>query len=204
MRYWTTLYLLLSILLIVGCAKDYRARLPIINEQDCKPSFLLPHQEGWFTTHIDVVGKNLSGLVFIKSMEDGSKRVVFTNEVGVTFFDFSYTASGVFQVKQILPALNKKVIINTLQKDFSLFLGIPFNANHLVSVSSNEADDHYYTFSWDKDQAHYITSDKCALQRLEYGSRKQKVVSISYPTHDEVVITHFTFQMRIYMKVLVK
>jgi hypothetical protein len=193
------LCLFLSVGLILGCAKDYRALVPISDQKNCYARNSIPYQEGWLTAHIDVVGKNLSGLIFIKALEDGSRRVVFTNEVGVTFFDFSFSSDGKFSVKQILPVLNKKAIIKTLRNDFSLFLGIPFN-NVVRWEVSIDAEELYYKVPWDNGKAYYITSTDCRLQRLEYGSNKKRVVAISYPDPNEIVIEHFTFQMRIHMK----
>ena len=43
-----------------------------------------------YRTQIDVVGKHLSGLLFFKKLPDESFRVVFTNEMGLNFFDFHF------------------------------------------------------------------------------------------------------------------
>src|SRR5690606_4645887 len=80
----------------------------------------------WFDASVDVVGKHFSGLLLIREMEDRSTRLVFTNEVGVTFFDFEFLEDGRFDVKRIVDPLNKKLVIQTLRDDFSLLLGYPF------------------------------------------------------------------------------
>jgi hypothetical protein len=200
------LSLILSVALIWGgCASDYRTLQTGQKRDACallQPE--VPYKTGWFSASIDVVGKHLSGLIFIKEMEDRSVRVVFTNEVGVTFFDFSYTRSGEFSVKQIMPMLNKKAVIKTLQKDFALFIGLPFrNEQHFqVFTVENEI---YHRITWDSGTAYFITDPGCStLQRMEYGSKKKKLVSITYPTIAESLIRHHTFQMQIHLKAIEK
>jgi hypothetical protein len=66
------------LLLVTACASDYKARKAVAPDQVCadkiKPVGI---KTAWYTTHIDVIGKHISGLLLVKQMPDSSKRVVF-------------------------------------------------------------------------------------------------------------------------------
>src|SRR5207244_652148 len=59
---------------------------------------------------------------FFKNFEDSSTRVVFQNEMGFAFFDFSWDKADSFSVKSILPQLDKPAVVRTLRKDIELLL----------------------------------------------------------------------------------
>jgi hypothetical protein len=64
---------------------------------------------------------HLSGLLLFKELEDGT-RVVFQNEMGITFFDFQWDKNDSFKVNQIIEQLDRPAVIKTLEKDFNLLL----------------------------------------------------------------------------------
>lgn len=65
---------------------------------------------------------HLSGLLLFRQLEDGSARVLFTNEMGLTFFDFGWDKNDSFQVYRILPQLDKPSLIQMLREDLSAVL----------------------------------------------------------------------------------
>src|SRR5688572_183404 len=73
---------------------------------------------GFYKTEVDVTGRHLSGILVVKKMPDNSMRVVFTNEAGPVYFDFSWSPTGDFKVESVMPQLDKKAVIKTLRKDF--------------------------------------------------------------------------------------
>jgi len=155
----------------------------------------------WYHASVDVVGKHISGLLLIKNMPDGSYRVVFTNEAGVTFFDFGLTPAGSFKVYNIIKQLDKKPVIQTLRKDFALILGLPFrNASYQTYAMNDEV---FFGVKQKKEMAYFITSKDCAsLRRLELGSARKRKVTVhlngqQYPTPDKIELVHDTFSMQI-------
>src|SRR5690349_1985117 len=116
--------LLFSIVLFgVGCASDYKGLMVVSVNQEClskmKPVGL---STAWYDAGIDVVGKHISGLLLIKEMPDQSKRIVFTNEAGLTFFDFGFDVSGNFKVHYVIQQLDRKAVVRLLRDDFALLL----------------------------------------------------------------------------------
>lgn len=197
-------YLLFSVasLVLLSCASDYRYVHAVEADQTCISKFLpFKIETSWYNTSVDVVGKHLSGLLLIKNMPDKSQRVVFTNEAGVTFFDFGFLPDGSFKVHNIVKQMDKRPVIQTLRKDFELILGIPFRRGTIQSWSLE--NDVLYGVKQKNETAYFITSKDCAsLRRLEWGSTRKKMVTAELKGEnqhapDSIEIIHHTFNMQI-------
>jgi hypothetical protein len=197
-------YLLFSAIsfFVLGCASDYRSLYAIEPDEACISTFdSFSSKTSWYHTSVDVVGKHLSGLLVIKNMPDKSRRIVFTNEAGVTFFDFGFLADGTFKVFNIIQQLDKGPVILILRKDFELMLGLPFQRGAIQTwTMENEI---FHGVQEKKETAYFITSKDCAsLRRLEWGSKRKRKVSIitegGTPEAPSVIeIKHHTFDMQI-------
>ena len=197
-------YLRLSIVLLFvsGCASDYKMLQTAPLDRDClnkiKPE---EFQTNWYNASIDIIGKHISGLVLVKNMEDGSSRVVFTNEAGVTFFDFGFSNKGTFTVHHVIHQLDKKPVLHTLQKDFELILGLSFRSGE-ISMAQDSLE-FFYGVSQKKETAYFITPKDCAsLRRLEWRSGRKKMVSVEvigegYPSPRSLRLKHHTFNLEI-------
>jgi len=201
-------FLLCSIVLLaVGCSSAYKGLTPSPVDKVCAER-MRPKGIGtsWYTTSIDVVGKHLSGLLLVKEMPDSSRRVVFTNEAGITFLDFEFKASGAFQVKQVINQLDHKAVVELLRKDFALMLGIPFEGGSYTAWSTDT--EIFYGVAQKKETAYFITDRECgSLRRLELGSKRKRKVSVTFVGADHrqpdgVTLQHYTFNMVIVLKKL--
>ena len=187
---------------LTGCASEYSQLQKTQNDSDC-PERILPLliETSWYDASVDITGKHLSGLLLIKNMPDSSKRVVFTNEAGLTFFDLSFSKEGGFSVVSVIKQFNRKAVIQTLKEDFALLLGIPFLNG--VSERYIAGDEVYFGFKEKNGTAYFITNKDCAsLQRLEWGDKGKRLVSVStpgsgYPTPGTIEVDHYTFKMKI-------
>src|SRR6267154_2957609 len=103
--------LLSSSILLLSCASDYRTLKAVQVDLDCVTK-IAPRQihTSWYHAGVDVAGNHISGLLLIKNMPDSTTRVVFTNEAGVTFFDFGFSSDGRFVIHTIIKKLNRKAI----------------------------------------------------------------------------------------------
>ena len=196
-------YLLFSVLLtFTCCASDYKYMQTAAIDPACISKLAPDHFEtSWYHASVDVVGRHISGLLLIKNMPDSAQRIVFTNEAGVTFFDFGFSKEGNFKVFNIIKQLDRAPVVHTLQKDFRLILGLPFReAAYKVSARNDEV---FYGVRQKKETAYFITTKDCAsLRRLELGSdRKRKVTVLvsgnGYPHPDNIELVHNTFDMQI-------
>jgi hypothetical protein len=196
-------YLLFSMLLsCLACRSDYDGLHSSNAGRNCAELFNIPFKTSWYSASIDVYGKHLSGLLLIKEL-DGNYRTVFTNEAGVTFFDFEFSKEGSFSVKRVIRQLDRKAVINVLRDDFSLLLRIPFNTTVLERM---EDDDEIFYMSRSEDGRAFIVTDAAcsSIKRLESGSKRSRKVSIllrgEYFQPGDIKIDHHTFDMTIGLK----
>jgi hypothetical protein len=188
--------------LICSCSTDYRYMQSVDTRQDCIAKLApVKFETSWYHASVDVVGNHISGLLLIKNMPDGSYRVVFTNEAGVTFFDFGFSKEGTFAVFNIIKKLDRAPVVRTLQKDFELILGLPFrNASYKTWTMQ---EDVFYGTRQKNGTYYFITTKDCAsLRRLELGSARKRIVTVEvmgqgYPRPEKIDLKHYTFNMRI-------
>ena len=78
-----------------------------------------------YQTHIDFKERSFSGLLLIRENADQSFRIAFVTEVGLKIFEFQFFTQKKesFHLVSILSYLDRKIVINTLRRDFeSLFM----------------------------------------------------------------------------------
>ena len=191
-------------LILTACSSHYKTLYPVETDQTCLQNIRPPRIETtWFNASVDVTDRHISGLLLIKNMPDSSYRVVFTNEVGITFFDFGFRKDGSFELKKILSHLDKRPVINTLKTDFLLLLGLYFK-NDMQSWRHDGRV--YYGVSHKKEIFYFVTDDQCSpVGRFEIGSARKRKVSIEFQGQalsepEEITIRHYTFDMVINLK----
>ncbi len=168
--------------------------------QKFKPVFTV----ALYNTTVDVVGNHLSGLLLIKKMPDSSTRMVFSNEMGFTFFDFEFAADGNFKVYSIIKKLNKRSVIKTLQHDFELILMNNLD-NAKASVRAKDGLT-YFIFPQTNGFNYYITNNTGnELIRMERASGKKTIVEAVMKNYingipDTIGISHKTFEFNIGLK----
>lgn len=196
------------VLLCLGCARlSYPGRRPVAGDATALRALQPQFSTALYRTEIDVVGKHLSGLLFFKKQPDSSYRVVFTNEMGLNFFDFHF-AEHRFEVLHCIAQLNKKPVINQLHKDigFVLMTDLDFAQGKVFTQDEWK----YYVFTSAKETTTYVTDAHTqVLSRIENASpRKLKVVvSLTRPVAgmpDSVFIDHKLFPFTIALKQLVR
>ena len=206
MRPSLTPCLLLSsfLLFLLACTPAYKQMQVATGDinalQKFKPNFTV----ALYNTQVDVVGNHLSGLLIIKKMPDSSTRMVFSSEMGLTFFDFEFSADGSFKVHSIIKKMNKRSVIKTLQHDFELVLMNRLD-NRTASVRTNE-NLIYHIFPQGKGYNYYITNSSVTeLVRMERASRKKTIVeaimrNFTRGIPDTIGISHKTFNFTIGLK----
>lgn len=206
MRPFRIIYLILSscLLFVVSCSPSYQqmqsATANVNVLQKFKPAFTV----ALYNTTVDVMSNHLSGLLLIKKMPDSSTRVVFSNEMGLGFFDFEFAPDGSFKIYSIMKKLNKKSVIKTLQHDFELVLMNNLDNTKAV-VKTNEGLT-YFIFPQSKGFNYYITNQSGdELVRMERASNKKIIVEAVMKNYingipDTIGISHKTFEFNIGLK----
>lgn len=199
-------YLILSscLLVLLNCSPVHKqmqsANADISIVYKFKPAFTV----ALYNTTVDVVGNHLSGLLLIKKMPDSSTRMVFSNEMGLSFFDFEFSPDGNFKVYSIIKKMNRKSVIKTLRHDFELVLMNTLD-NSKATVRAQD-DQLYFIFPQAKGYNYYITNaDGTELVQMERASNKKTIVEAVMKDYtngipDSIGISHKTFEFNIGLK----
>ena len=201
-------YLLLSSCLFFfpACSSVYRGVKKGNTDPGCLLQFKPVFTKALYSTTVDVVGKHLSGLLLVKAMPDSSTRLVFSNEMGFKYFDFEFSAAGIFKVYYILPQMDKAAVLTTLRKDFELLLMQHLDTGKAFLLKKDGL--FYYGFQQTKGNNYYITDSTCRqLIRLERASKRKPVVIAVMQNYadgmpDSIGISHTNFNFTIGLKKL--
>jgi hypothetical protein len=107
--------------------------------------------------------------------------MVFTSEMGLSFFDFGFGPVNGFTVHRIIPQLNRDPVIRTLRKDLTLLWMISLQASNHSGFSREGLD--YHLFRQGEDHYYYVLDKNCGgLLRMERASSRKTVAlaTVSY------------------------
>lgn len=120
---------------------------------------------------------HLSGVLFFKQLENGTKRAVFQNEMGIAFFDFQWDEDDNFSVKQIMEQLDKEAVVKTLRKDLEMLLMIGMDNNSEILLSEDRGKAQVYRLSRDGAFVYYKTESE-KLVKIENANNRKTIISV--------------------------
>ncbi len=121
------------LLSIASCSPNYLKNFKLLNNSDLKiPTiFNQDYQKSLYKANLNIIGKELSGVLLFKRTNKSGFRIVFMSEIGLKYFDFGIEYGGeefLARTYYIMPALNSGEVRNILINDFSILLS-DFKAN---------------------------------------------------------------------------
>ena len=154
---------------------------------------------------------HLSGILYLKTLEDKSTRVIFQSEMGATLFDFGWDANDSFHVYAIIDQMNKSPLIKTLRKDFELILVKNIHDPSTGTYNFDKNPDLFYTkFDLEKGFVYYVTNRKQELASIENADDKQKVIIMTLASGttlktlpEAVTIKHLKARFTIQLKKII-
>ncbi|SEW54814.1 hypothetical protein [Chitinophaga arvensicola] len=176
MRYFLLSSFVALVLLVGSCRSVYKELQPASGNVQCIRQFSPQFTSTLYSTQVDILKHHLSGLLFFKQMPDSSIRVVFANEMGFKFFDFEFDQQGRFTKHYLMPKMDKKAVVKTLQQDFALVLLHPdLQAAHMATDNRYR----YVVVPTEKGNNYYITDTACTqLIRIEKSSKRKPAVTV--------------------------
>lgn len=172
---------LLLFTLILSCSAPYK-HLHKTESSSTAYRFQPHFNKALYRCHVNgkVIFKkfHISGLLFFKQLENGTKRAVFQNEMGISFFDFEWDKNNSFKVNHMMEQMDKPAVIKTLQKDFEMLLMIGLDKDSEVFLTSDRGKEQFYRLNRDNGYVYYITEDS-QLKRIENSGKRKKVVTIN-------------------------
>lgn len=153
---------------------------------------------------------HLSGLLYFRNFSDTATRVVFQNELGITYFDFGWDKHNDFHVYHIMEQMNKPALITTLQKDFEIFLGKNID-NNALAFTTAKPKGKWIRHSFYDGFVYYFFPDNGtdSCTQIDYGTSKKVLTRFSFtppiktektPLPDSIVIKHFRAGFSILLK----
>lgn len=196
--------ILSSILILFGCSSKTSSSISHTKVNNTclitsKPTF----ESILFNTQVNVINHHLSGLLLMKRIQNDTIRVVFTNELGIKYFDFEFTQNN-FRVIDCMRKLKKKIIIEQLKKNFNLILMNHNNINEYQLVKTDSTKQ--YRLDGKKEQTYYITDSNCSkVLRIETANEEKKKIVIYLNGEkngiaDDIFIHYLTFRFDINFK----
>ncbi len=174
----------------------------IAGDVNCIRNFAPRFSNTLYSASIDVTTHHFSGILFFKLMPDSSTRVVFTNEMGVKFFDFAFTKNNEFIRYYVMAKMDKKIIVKALRNDLELVILHQDLSKALLLTDSV----YYYTAIPTKKGNNYYITDHCSkLIRIEKSSKIKPVVEVQMLNYkagvpDSIDIEHKNFKFNIELK----
>lgn len=203
MQKLTTRFLVISLLLflLVSC-KSYQiegATKVESNQTNFQNLYFSnPETDYVYKAHIEVYGNDLSGIFVVKKVNDSVHRVVLTTDFGNKLLDFELSDND-FKVNYIVDDLNKKIVINTLKKDFELLL----TTNHKVDeVFENEDNVIFKSIIGNRINYLYKSKKENNLVKIVNTSKTKEKVSFSFmPKNttfaEHIIIQHYNIKLKI-------
>lgn len=204
MHRFRILYLIISIgvaLAFWGCAVktvEGFEKKPVSDYTYTATYFSNPKTDYVYKAQISVYGNDFGGIFIAKRIDETSHRVAFTTEFGNKLFDFTVTDTD-FKVNYILEELDRKIIVNTLRKDFTLLL----KEQHKVQEVYENLQSVVYK-SKDGGRYNYIFTDKESqfLKQIVNATKsKEKVIITFEPKNkmlaDKISINHKNIKLNI-------
>jgi hypothetical protein len=190
--------------LLIACFSPYKKLHKTLADPGCVQKFKPAFAFALYKTQVRVKGKQISGILLIKTMPDSSIRMVFSNEMGFKFFDFEFSARNGFTVYYIMEQMNQEAVKKTLRKDFELVLLLHTEAGKAFALKDGQHN--YFAFPQEKGTNYYITDSACTqLLRMEKASKRKPVVIAQMQDYrngipDTIGISHKNFKFTIGLK----
>lgn len=204
-KYLIRFLISLSVACLIFSCNQYSHMRKIQSDESCVQKFKPDLNHVVYQTSVDVIGNHISGLLLIKYMPDSSTRIVFSNQMGVSFFDFGFLQNNRFKVYQIIPQMNKKALIKTLRKDFELVMFR--NMDNRFCYALLDSNLIYHAYPQSKGINYYITDTPCRqLIKMQRASNKKPVMEAYLAndsinnTPDSISIRHLNFNFMISLK----
>jgi phosphoribosylformylglycinamidine (FGAM) synthase PurS component len=154
------------------------------------PYFSNPKIDYVYKANITVYGNELTGVFIAKKINETTHRVVFTTEFGNNLLDFEISETD-FKVNSIVEELNKKILINTLIKDFRLLL-----RSHYVTKAQFENRLNNVYIAKDGSMLNYLFVFKAdnSLNKIVHASKRKEKITLFFASENNIFATRIVIK----------
>jgi phosphoribosylformylglycinamidine (FGAM) synthase PurS component len=154
------------------------------------PYFSNPEIDYVYKANITAYGNELSGIFIAKKINDTTHRMVFTTEFGNKLLDFEITEDD-FKVNSIVAELDRKILINTLVKDFRLLL----RSHYEVKGQFDSKESKVY-LSEDGKRLNYLFVSKSdnTLSKIVHATKRKEKINLFYTVENNIFASKIIIQ----------
>jgi len=169
---------LLLLLLLAGCKVYYpngKQHYSTIDTTVQNPYFSELNEERLYRATIHFYGKELTGMFVAKRISQDDQRIVLTSDLGNTLFDITISKDH-HVVNYVMLDLNRKIILNTLIRDFKALTQPDYHIDHQNLT-------HREFLSIHADRRYFLTiDDQGILSSIEIASKYKTKFEIQFKT----------------------
>lgn len=202
MQKWTIRLLLISFSFFFFSCKTYQFAGEKLEKSNNKtilnPYFSNESLDYVYKAQIEVYGNDLSGIFVAKKVNDSIHRVVFTTDFGNKLLDFEISDTS-FKVIYVVEDLDRKLFLNTLEKDFKLLLKSSFTVDEVF-----ENDEYYIYKSNEGKRYNYIYQSKVDSKfiKIIQTSKSKEKLTLNFDSKDgkiaeNILILHQNIKLTI-------
>lgn len=203
------IYLRISLffcLFLVSCSlttTKNAKELPLNQKVFENPYFADVNKDYVYKAKIDVYGNYFGGIMVFKKLGNEHHRMVFTTEFGAKIFDFEFKNQK-FIKNYVVKKLDKKIIINTLRKDFQLLL----QEKHDINAKFVRGQKYLYRSNYNKKWKFCVENATTQqLEKIIYAHKFKEKIIISFQNITdnvarEIALQHKNIRLHIDLKMI--
>ncbi len=195
---------------IASCAGPYK-NLPgtELTKSDIKNiPYALPYSDKVliYKSDISFYKNEIGGLLIFKKTDKNIYRIALTTQFGLKIFDFELN-NGELKVKYCAEYLNKKVILKTLETDFSLLL-MQNQFESLQTLNIQEKKQKIWQLKSGKLYYNYIEDiNSHKIVNINFTKRNSEKISVGLYTYrgdipGEIKLEHHNIKLKMNLKLI--
>lgn len=195
---------ILVIFLLSSCSlaitKDFtEANVELSNYKN--PYFSNVFKDYVYKANIEVYGYEFSGILIIKKLATQHHRIVFATEFGTKMLDMELNKED-YTIHFIASELNKKILVNTLKKDFRILLQEDILVN---KTFKNEYFNVYQSNNKNRLNFYFVKKEHNCLEKLVNSSKIKEKVIFNFKSNEckmaeKILIEHKNLKLKIELK----
>lgn len=156
-----------------------------------------------YKANFEVYAHEFSGILIIKKLADEHHKIVFTTEFGTKMMDLELKDDD-FIIHFIADDLNRKILINTLKKDFEILL------QEDVKVDKSFKNERFNIFQAQKTKRsnyYFVNKENNQLENILNASRRKEKIVFNFESKDgktaeNVLIGHKSIKLKIKLRLI--
>lgn len=160
------------------------------------PFFNNENVEYLYSSRINAYGNAISGLLVIKKIGEGHKRLALLTDFGNTLLDFEFIGEEI-KVNYVVENLNKKLIVNQLKNNFQLLLQSDYQLKEVYEVENGKV----LTTKFQKKHVFLYLDTEGNLTRLIQANSIKNKIEIKYfgedKSADSIVFSSFQLPLQV-------